>query len=32
MGGLADLDIGFRRLMLVVLSLARFFGIFTRLN
>ncbi len=30
--GLADLDVGFRVLVLVVGALARFFGIFTRLN
>ena len=30
--GLADLDIGFRLLVLIVRRLARFFGIFTRLN
>ena len=32
MRGLADLDIGFRVLVLIVRTLARFFGIFTRLN
>ncbi len=32
LGGLADLDIGFRILVLLVRTLARFFGSFTRLN
>jgi hypothetical protein len=32
MGGLADLDVGFRVLVLIVGPLARFFGSFTRLD